>query len=978
MLSCLYRQNWTPQGRLLLVLLIGIGFGGNLMSVHLFDEFHYLFGSIAALVALRLYGVLWGAVTALVAASYTIVLAGHPYALLWFGLEPLAVGYLTSRWPVRNIVIADAIYWPLVGGPLLLATSHFVLHIDTQGMVTAFLLTWAIGIANSLIASLITDHLPLHMWIGDKDSTSPISVHHLLFNLFMTIILIPALIVMGHSVRRSGQEDVNTISDYLHDTRQVVSYELRLKLSGYNGEMQELLDFVEYADHKITDNVLSETAHHAFEEFSDITTVKLLNRYHKALLAIPAHEAERTLTRDEMLFFSSLPANNQIMISPYLRPATPQSPPELTMATGYSSGNHQRGIIAISLAPNALQSLIRGLELHRHQQVTVRDANNRVILTTRPGLTTGDFFDPNLKRTLTPVGIGVQRSSPAQDADMTYWEQAEQTVYVSDAIISPEIPWILTVEAPYGAFRREMLEELTGKLAGLIGICYVALIMSLSLANRLTAPLQHLSLLTTDLPTKLAQRKEMRWPGSSILEMDSMINNFRTMAKALDEKFSELATANATLEDRVTERTRELTEANAFLSLEIRDRMKAEDERDNYLTALQQQLEFLETLMESIPNPVFFKDRQGHYLGCNEAFLHLSGLNKEDLIGKTVHQIYPEDLADFYQRADDSLLRLGGTQQYETVLLEKGAVPRDVILYKATFGDAENKVAGLVGVVLDITERKLIEAERDQLLQELTQNNKELEGIVYAASHDLRSPLINIEGFSRKLAKSCNRMETLLSPEAETSPAVAGAITILRDEIPKALGFINSSTEKMDLLLKGLLRLSRLGRQALLVEQLDMDQLMEQVTAAMSFQLQNCGATITIDPLPGCLGDRVQINQALSNLLDNAVKYRSPDRLLSIRISGKRDGAMTTYRVEDNGIGIAKEHQDKVWDIFHRVNPKGTEGEGLGLAIVRRIIDRNGGIVRIESVPGVGTTFIISLPALPSKRKRQKLQGENA
>ena len=444
------------------------------------------------------------------------------------------------------------------------------------------------------------------------------------------------------------------------------------------------------------------------------------------------------------------------------------------------------------------------------------------------------------------------------------------------------------------------------------------------------------------------------------------------MADALDEKFTELAAANTTLEDRVNERTRELTEANAFLSMEIRDRMRAEDERDNYLSAMQQQLEFLEILLEALPNPVFFKDREGRYLGCNEAFLQLIGRAREDFIGKTVHEVYPKEMADVYSQADDALFRQGGTQQYETVMGEKDGVPRDVILYKATFGNAESRIAGLVGVVLDITARKQMEADRDRLMQELTMKNKELEGIVYAASHDLRSPLINIEGFSRKLAKSCARIETLLTAEASNTEHVAESLEILRETIPKSLSFISTSTEKMDLLLKGLLRLSRLGRVAVNIAPLDMNNLLEQVIAAMNFQLQDCGATITVETLPACLGDAAQINQVFSNLLDNAIKYRDPARPAFIRVSGSLDGDQVVYLVTDNGIGIAGDHVERIWDIFHRLTPDRAPGEGLGLTIVRRIMDRNHGSIRVESTPGGGSTFIVSLPACPPQIPGEK------
>jgi signal transduction histidine kinase len=105
------------------------------------------------------------------------------------------------------------------------------------------------------------------------------------------------------------------------------------------------------------------------------------------------------------------------------------------------------------------------------------------------------------------------------------------------------------------------------------------------------------------------------------------------------------------------------------------------------------------------------------------------------------------------------------------------------------------------------------------------------------------------------------------------------------------------------------------------------------------------------------------VNQIFSNLMDNAIKYRDPNRSLHVQISGNLDGNQIVYLVTDNGIGIPSEHVERVWEVFHRLNPHGVEGEGLGLTIVRRLMDRNNGTIRVESTPGTGSTFIVSLPA---------------
>jgi signal transduction histidine kinase len=121
---------------------------------------------------------------------------------------------------------------------------------------------------------------------------------------------------------------------------------------------------------------------------------------------------------------------------------------------------------------------------------------------------------------------------------------------------------------------------------------------------------------------------------------------------------------------------------------------------------------------------------------------------------------------------------------------------------------------------------------------------------------------------------------------------------------------------------------------------------------------------VVLEELPGCVGDRDQIDQAFSNLLNNAVKYLHPKRKGLIKIWGRQEGSMSVYCVEDNGVGIPPEHQDRVFEIFHRVDPAGgVAGDGLGLSIVSRILDRHQGRIWLESEPGKGSKFFVALPA---------------
>jgi signal transduction histidine kinase len=253
--------------------------------------------------------------------------------------------------------------------------------------------------------------------------------------------------------------------------------------------------------------------------------------------------------------------------------------------------------------------------------------------------------------------------------------------------------------------------------------------------------------------------------------------------------------------------------------------------------------------------------------------------------------------------------------------------------------------------------------EQEHLLRELELKNQELESIIYVASHDLRSPLVNVQGFSRQLAKAGRELTELLGRPGLPPTLTETAAPILQERIPKALHFINAGAAKMDALLNGLLRLSRLGRATMYLETLDMNRMLETIVSSMSFQIQAAEAMVEVEPLPACQGDAGQINQVFSNLLDNALKYRAPDRPLRIRVTGRVEGAEAIYTVEDTGLGIQQPQMNKVWEVFYRYDPDGSAaGEGLGLSIVRRILDRHNGRAWIESEAGKGSKFWVALP----------------
>jgi signal transduction histidine kinase len=287
---------------------------------------------------------------------------------------------------------------------------------------------------------------------------------------------------------------------------------------------------------------------------------------------------------------------------------------------------------------------------------------------------------------------------------------------------------------------------------------------------------------------------------------------------------------------------------------------------------------------------------------------------------------------------------------------------------EATFKPVKRK-GSVYGVLMEmVANLKSKIEETNQKSAELKAKNDELEQVFYVASHDLRSPLVNIDGYGKELAFSVSDLRKALSGLPLPPESLRAVTSLLDEDIPESLRFIQTSTSKMDALLTGLLRLSRLGRAALNMERLDMNALLSRIVDSTEFKIKEAGVTLDLGELPACVGDEVQVEQVFSNLLDNALKYLSPDRPGVIRITGEVSDEHCVYCVEDNGIGIDPAHQGMIFEIFHRLDPARGTGEGLGLTIVKRVLSRLGGRVWVSSEAGVGSRFFVALPAGPAKQ----------
>jgi PAS domain S-box-containing protein len=338
-----------------------------------------------------------------------------------------------------------------------------------------------------------------------------------------------------------------------------------------------------------------------------------------------------------------------------------------------------------------------------------------------------------------------------------------------------------------------------------------------------------------------------------------------------------------------------------------------------------------------------YPDGRNAFLFVSEGVEELYGVTPEQLaIDSTIlyQRVHPEDVAELSRsvaQSIDSLTRLSSVHRVlhtgaEMRWVETSALPRRL----------EDGSVVFSGYALDVTERKATEAERERLIAELQASNTAMEQFTYTVSHDLKSPLVTIRGFLGMLERDLEQGN--------------------RERAVSDLGRIRSAAEKMSGMLSDLLDLSRVGRVGAKTAHIALAEVLREVMDLLAGAVQARGVVVELPPsLPRVLGDHVQLVQVFQNLIENAVKYLGNQGQPRIEVGVLADAAKPTVFVRDNGIGIEPRYHDKIFGLFEKLDPK-AEGTGVGLALVRRIVDQHGGRVWVESQgAGSGCSFFVQL-----------------
>jgi len=383
--------------------------------------------------------------------------------------------------------------------------------------------------------------------------------------------------------------------------------------------------------------------------------------------------------------------------------------------------------------------------------------------------------------------------------------------------------------------------------------------------------------------------------------------------------------------------------------------------------------------MVALSNQRIEEFRQTIELARTQRLNDAAKIVREDAGREAMNRIY--DLAGRMRAEEDRLFELRTT-----------SADRSQTLAASMTGIGSGFVVVLAGISIFLVRRSArarddaetllrdnnvnLEATIDERTADLREANNEIQRFAYIVSHDLRSPLVNIMGFTSELEElrgdifrriaTLGRAPASASPvpliAGENEPVLDGEDRQLSQDFTEALGFIKSSIAKMDRLISAILNLTREGRREFEPVRIETRELIEGVVATVAHQAAEAEAQIRIEPLPDIVSDRLALEQIFSNLIDNALKYLKPGVPGDISVRGRTKLGFAIFEIADNGRGIDPKDHQRIFDLFRRAGIQDKPGQGIGLAHVRALVRRLGGTMSVASEPHRGSTFTITLP----------------
>ncbi|MBU5612838.1 PAS domain S-box protein [Geomonas azotofigens] len=661
------------QRSLLLLALIAAGLAGNYFKFSIFLNIDFLFGSIFAMLALQLLGLGRGVLAALVIGSYTYFLWNHPYATLIVVAETALVGLLMQRRRMA-LVTADAVYWTVVGMPLVFLFYHVVMQVPLSNTYIVMTKQAVNGIANAIIARLIFTGFAL------RTKSTRISFREIIATLLACFVLAPSLVLLAIGCRSEFTDTDSMIRQVL---LQDIGREAKRLETWVHNRRTPIVNLAASAA-SLSPKQVQPLLEQATKNDSNFKRMGLLDRDatttafwplvdDKGQNCIGKNYADRPFIPD--LKRTLKPRLSEVVMA---RLGAPE-PVVSAVAPVVREGRYDGYLIGV-LSLKQVKEQLDKVSSNSNMLYTLLDKNGKVIMSNRPGQQVMTALYRG-EGTLRRLDAGISQWVPVAAKNVPVSERWKNSFYVAEAIIGDLAEWRLVLEQPVAPFQKRLNDSYTEKLV----ILFVILLLSLALADvlsrRIMGTLENLRRITSDVPSTLASGGKVTWPESGITETSDLIANFKGMSGSIEQYLVELKQLNDSLEQRVEERTRQV------------ERLASEQR----------------TILSTMPlGACLLMDRKIHM--ANPAFDRIMGFAPGETAGRDTSVLYAE--SGWYQQVGESgyqALKRGEIYSLDVQMRRKDGS----LMWCSLTGQMVNPGApadGSIWIFQDITERKTMES----------------------------------------------------------------------------------------------------------------------------------------------------------------------------------------------------------------------------------------------------------------------------